>query len=95
MVLEVSDEGDVGIWQRDQTQWIDVLPWTRSEAVRPGVEANRLAVYTRGAGMRFEVNGEVVADVVYDGIPSSGHVGVFVGGDLNQVALEWLRVESN
>jgi len=46
LVLEVSDRGDIGIWQREQTRWIDVVPWTHSDAVRTGDEANTLVVYT-------------------------------------------------
>jgi hypothetical protein len=40
------------------------------------------------------VNGEVVALLEYDGLPATGGVGIFVGGDLNEVALEWLRIET-
>ena len=40
-----------------------------------------------------EVNGEAVADLTYDGIGPQGGVGLFVGGDLNEVVLEWLRIE--
>jgi hypothetical protein len=94
LVLEVGDRGDVGIWERNQTRWIDVLPWSHSEAVRPGEGPNALLAAQRGNQVRFEVNGALVADVTYDGMPSSGGVGIFVGGDLNEVALEWLRIET-
>jgi hypothetical protein len=93
LVLEVGDRGDVGIWQRDQTRWIDIVPWTRSEVVHRDMQTNALTVSTHGAMLRFEVNGERVAEVTYDGLPQMGGVGIFVGGDLNQVALEWLRIE--
>lgn len=92
MVLEIGDRGDVGIWQRDQTRWIDVVPWTRSNAVHMDRDPNALTVTTRGTSLRFEVNGIGVAEVSYTGLPSIGGVGVFVGGDLNDVALEWLRI---
>jgi hypothetical protein len=94
VVLEVGDRGDIGVWQRDQSRWIDVVPWTHSDAVRPGVEPNTLVVYTLGSAIRFEVNGEVVGVLNYDGLPTTGGVGMFVGGDLNEVALEWLRIET-
>jgi hypothetical protein len=93
-VLEVNDLGDVGMWQREETRWIDIMPWTHFDAVRTGDEPNTLVVNTRGSAMRFEVNGEVVAVVAYDALPATGGVGIFVGGDLNEVALEWLRIES-
>jgi hypothetical protein len=41
----------------------------------------------------LEVNGQIVAVVSYDNLPSTGGVGVFVGGDLNEVALERLRID--
>lgn len=94
LVLEVGDRGEVGVWLRDQTQWIDVISWHHHDAVRPDNEQNLLVVYTRGPALRFEVNGDVVADLAFDGLPTRGGVGVFVGGDLNEVALEWLRVEA-
>jgi hypothetical protein len=94
MVLEVGDRGDVGIWQRNQARWIDVMPWTHSEAVHLDQESNTLVVTTRGNVLRFEVNGLVLADLTYDGIPPSGGVGIFVGGDLNEVVLDSLRIET-
>jgi hypothetical protein len=93
IVLEVGDKGDVGIWQRDETRWVDILTWRHAAAVRPDDEPNLLVVYTRGPAIRFEVNGEVVADLAFDGLPSRGGVGIFVGGDLNEAALDWLRIE--
>ncbi len=94
LVLEVGDSGDIGVWRRKQFRWIDVVPWTHSDAVRSGEEPNTLVVSMTGASIRFEVNGDVVALLDYDGLPASGSAGVFVGGDLNEVALEWLRIET-
>lgn len=94
LVLEIGDRGDVGIWERNQTRWIDVFPWSHSEAVRPGEGPNALFVTLRDGKVRFEVNGALVTDVTYDAMPSSGGVGIFAGGDLNEVALEWLRIET-
>lgn len=95
LVLEVDDRGDVGIWQRDQTRWIDVVPWTHSEAVQVDHAPNTLAVNVDGAKVRFEVNGAQVVDLTYDRLPPIGGVGIFVGGDLNLVALQWLRIETS
>jgi len=94
MVLEVGDQGDVGIWQRNETRWIDVMPWTHSDAVHLGLESNVLAVTIRDSVLRLEVNGQVLADLTYDGVPARGGVGVFVGGDLNEVVLDSLRIET-
>jgi hypothetical protein len=94
MVLEVGDRGDVGIWQRNQSRWIDVMPWTHSDAVHLDRESNTLMVTMRDSVLRFEVNGQVLADLIYDGFPPSGGVGIFVGGDLNEVVLDSLRIET-
>ena len=94
LVVEVGDQGDIGVWQRDETHWVDLLPWTHSDAVRPDQDSNLLLLTTRGSTLRFEVNGELAAELNFDGLPYGGGVGIFVGGDLNEVALEWLRIET-
>jgi hypothetical protein len=94
LVVEVGDRGDIGIWQRDETHWIDLVPWQHSEAVRPDQAANSIVVTTHGPALQLEVNGQVVAGVSYDRLPESGGVGLFVGGDLNQIILQALRIEN-
>ncbi len=94
LVVEVGDRGDVGIWQREQTRWIDILPWTHAEAVRLDRDSNEIVVTMHGPSLHFEVNGSGIADMSIDQLPPSGNVGVFAGGDLNEVALERLRIES-
>jgi hypothetical protein len=93
-VLEVGDRGDVGIWQRDESRWIAIPPVTQSNAVHQATEPNELLVTTRGSGPRFVVNGVEVANTTYNGLPAEGGVGVFAGGDLNEVSLEWLIIET-
>jgi hypothetical protein len=94
VVLEVGDRGDVGVWQRDETRWIDIMPWTHSDAVKQGTEPNDVLVATDGPRLRFVVNGTEVANMTYDALPAGGGVGVFVGGDLNEVSLESLNVDA-
>jgi hypothetical protein len=94
VVVEVGDQGDVGIWQREGSRWIDIVPWTHSDAVHQGFAANAMTVTTRGSMVVFEVNGQQVAQTTLHDLPAQGGVGIFVGGDLNEVALEWLRIES-
>lgn len=94
MVMEIGDRGDIGIWRRDQTRWVDLVPWTHSDAVHADRDSNLLVVTTHGSSVRFEVNNEIVAERTYDQLPPVGGVGLFVGGDLNEVALEWLRIEA-
>ena len=92
LVAAVGDRGEVGIWQRADSHWIDLLPWTASARVRAGAATNELKVEVAGNRLRFDVNGARVADLEV-GFPT-GSVGLFVGGDLNEVQLDRLLVES-
>jgi len=86
-VLEAGDRGEFGIWRREGDRWVDLVPWTRSEAVRPGDAANELTVHTSGQRLTFVVNGQQIASQV-DAALTEGTVGVFVGGDFNEAVLE-------
>jgi LPXTG-site transpeptidase (sortase) family protein len=92
-VLEVGDRGQIGMWRREDDKWVDLLPWTASAAVRPGQEANVLEAWAIGDRLTLLVNGVEVASQV-DATLTSGHVGVFAGGDGNDVALERLLVRT-
>ncbi|MBV9544112.1 MAG: hypothetical protein JOY61_07020, partial [Chloroflexi bacterium] len=86
-VFEVGDRGQVGAWRRDQDHWVDLLPWTDSAAVQSGAAENGVVVRAIGSQFTFAVNNQQVAQVS-DAALSDGAVGVFVGGDGNQVLLE-------
>jgi hypothetical protein len=86
-VLEVGDLGEYGVWRRDGDHWVDLVPWTRSAAVRSGGSPNELLVRAVGDQLSFSVNGTVIAVVTDDTYPQGG-VGLFVGGDYNDVALD-------
>jgi hypothetical protein len=92
LVLEAGDRGQVGIWRREGNRWIDLVPWTQSEAVRPGGAANDLMVRAIGQQVIFLVNGVQVASLV-DSTLLEGGVGLFVGGDYNEVRLERFVVQ--
>lgn len=92
-VLEVGDRGEVGIWRRENDKWVDLLPWTPSAAVRPGQDVNELEAWAIGDRLTLVVNGVEVASQV-DATLASGHVGVFVGGDGNDVAVERVMVRT-
>jgi len=91
-VLEAGDRGEAGVWRREMDRWVDLLPWTRSEAVRPGGEANELTVAAVGRRLTFLVNGTQVTSRE-DPALQAGGVGVFVGGDFNEVTLDRLVVQ--
>ncbi len=92
-VLEAGDRGDVGVWRRDEDHWVDLMPWTPSPAVHPGDAINELTVQAIGSQLLFVVNGTQVANLTVDSIPGEGAVGVFVGGDLNEVVLDQFSVQ--
>jgi hypothetical protein len=93
VVLEASDQGDVAVWQRQATTWVDLVPWTHADAVHLAREPNQLTVSAQGSKLRFEVNGSPVVDLTDLSIEVSGGVGLFVAGDLNHVVVDALRIE--
>jgi hypothetical protein len=91
-VFEVGDRGEVGLWRRDDDRWIDLLPWTASQAVRPGNAANEVAARVTDDRLVVLVNGIEVVNHVGLTFPE-GTFGVFVGGDNNEVVVEALLIE--
>jgi hypothetical protein len=92
-VFEVGDRGEVGVWLRDGQQWLDLLTWTPSQAVKPGLASNELTVAIVGDHLSFVVNGIPVASQT-DTLFHSGAAGVFVGGDSNEVAVDRIAVST-
>jgi hypothetical protein len=92
-VLEVGDKGEVGIWRRESDHWVDLLPWQRSDAVKPGTASNELTVRAIGSTLSLIVNGIEVATRT-DAAYASGRIGLFVGGDGNQVALDHFLIQT-
>jgi hypothetical protein len=91
-VFETGDLGEFGVWRRDGDRWVDLVPWTRSSAVRPGGSPNDLTVRAMGDRLAFTVNGSQVASVQENTYPAGG-IGLFVGGDYNEVALDHFSVQ--
>jgi hypothetical protein len=85
-VLEAGDRGEIGIWRRDDDRWVDLVPWTPSEAVHPGLATNEVAAVAIGQHLTLRVNGVQVASAV-DSALAVGAVGIFVGGDFNEVSI--------
>jgi hypothetical protein len=92
-VLEAGDRGEVGMWRRDGDQWVDLLSWTHSDAVRRGDAPNELEARAIADRLTFSINGSEVASVT-DAALVDGGLGVFVGGDGNEAALDSLRIET-
>jgi hypothetical protein len=91
-VLATGDRGDFGVWRRDGDHWVDLVPWTPSDSVRVGGSPNDLVVRAIGTRLTFIVNATEVASVEDDTLRAGG-VGVFVGGDNNEVALDRFVVQ--
>jgi hypothetical protein len=91
-VVEAGDQGDIGVWRRDGDHWVDLVPWAHSESVRPGGSPNDLTVRAIGNTLTFMVNESQVASVQDDTLATGG-VGVFVGGDYNEVGLDRFVVQ--
>jgi hypothetical protein len=92
-VVEAGDRGEMGVWRREGDRWIDLVPWKPSPAVRAGDASNELTARMTGDQLVFLVNGIEVARET-DTMFANGTVGVFVGGDGNDVLLQSLRIES-
>jgi hypothetical protein len=92
-VLEAGDKGEIGMWRRDGDHWVDLLPWQHSDAVKPGTATNDLTVRTFGNSLSMFMNGTQVG-VWPEATLTNGNVGLFVGGDGNQVAVEHFVVQA-
>jgi hypothetical protein len=79
------------MWRRVEDAWIDLLPWTASDAVRPGGAANEITARAQGPRLTLLVNGVEVASELDDTLRQGG-VGVFAGGDGNDVMFEGFGV---
>ena len=55
---EVGDKGEVGIWRREGDRWIDLLPWTRSDAVKPGNSTNDVDLPMASISQRQQLDKE-------------------------------------
>jgi hypothetical protein len=92
-VLEAGDRGEIGVWRRDGDRWTDLVPWTPSQIVKTGDAPNELTVKMSGEHLIFLVNGVEVMRAT-DSALTEGAVGLFVGGDGNEVLLHSLHIES-
>jgi hypothetical protein len=91
-VFEAGDRGEYGVWRREGGSWVELVPWTRTNIVLPGSASNELTVTARGDRLRFLINGSEVANLT-DPILRQGGVGMFAGGDGNEVVVERYTVE--
>lgn len=91
-VLGVTDRGQYGVWRREGGRWVDLVPLTPSEAIRTGSATNELTARALDDRLSLAVNGVEVATVLGTE-PRPGALGVYVGGDLNEVMLNRFEVQ--
>ena len=92
-VLEVGEGRQWGMWRRETDHWVDLQPFTPSEAVRPPPETNELTARAIGSHLIFIVNGVQLADIE-DATLANGKVGIYVAGDGNIVEAEQFVVRA-
>jgi hypothetical protein len=92
-VLEAGDRGEFGIWRRDGDHWVDLVPWTDSASVHGDTASNDLIARAVGDQLTLVVNGHELA-TVHDSTFAAGGVGVFLGGDYNEAALDRVSVQT-
>ena len=72
---------------------MDLLPWQTSSAVKPGTAVNELTARAVGNTLSLSINGTTVATRT-DATFTAGGVGLFVGGDGNQVAVDRFTIQT-
>jgi hypothetical protein len=91
-VFEAGDKGEFGIWRRELTEWVEIIPWTPTPAIRPNLDRNELVVEAIGPRFTFLINGTEVASIEDQSLEQGG-VGLYLGGDLNEVIVEHFLVQ--
>ncbi len=77
-LFSVASDGLYSVQMLRGDQWIDLHPWTVSQAIRGESGVNALRVECQGSAMRFFANGEFLTEVVDTTFPS-GSVGLLAG----------------
>jgi hypothetical protein len=77
-LFSVSSDGLYSVQMLRNDQWIDLQPWTISEAVRQESGVNVLRVECQGSLMRFFINDQYVAEVE-DSTFASGSMALLAG----------------
>jgi hypothetical protein len=77
-LFSVASDGLYAVQMLRNDQWIDLRPWTASQAVHQESGVNLLHVECQGSVMRFFVNDEFLTEVTDATFPS-GSVGLLAG----------------
>ena len=59
----IDDSGVFSLGKREGGEWIDLIPWTSSDAILSGGSFNRLGINASGNELLAIINGELVGTV--------------------------------
>lgn len=91
-VLGVDDRSQYGVWRHEGDRWVELVPLTPSDAVRGGTEVNQIIARAIDDRLSLTVNNVEVATVL-GAQARAGSVGIFVGGDVNEVLVTRFEIE--
>lgn len=74
-LFAISSDGFYSIQKYQDEDWVMLVEWTKSPAIRGGEDVNRLRVTAQGPDLRFYANGELLGRVE-DATFRSGDVGL-------------------
>ncbi len=75
--FKISGKGEFGFDLYLNGKWVDLVPWTKSEAINTGKASNLIRAQCRGNRFTFYVNGVNLGEYIDDTFPDSGKAGLF------------------
>lgn len=78
--------------RRENDHWVEVVPWTQSDAIDPRKPGHELVALAIGSRLGLTVDNKLVANLEVQAV-ESGTVGVYVGGDSTDVSIDDFRIE--
>ncbi len=76
--FEISGDGFYSFSKLVEDEYLEIIPWQESEAIRQGEQKNRLRLKADGPNFTFYVNDELI-DGAIDPTFSQGDIGLVVG----------------
>jgi hypothetical protein len=90
--LVINDQGQYGVARRENDHWVEVVPWTQSDAIDPRQPSHELVALAIGSRLGLTVDNRLVANVEVQAV-EAGAVGIYVGGDSTDVSIDDFRIE--
>ncbi|MDI7276370.1 MAG: hypothetical protein QME94_10350, partial [Anaerolineae bacterium] len=73
--FEISSDGYYHFRSNENDEWVQLIKWTRSDAIKQGKQRNRITVLAEGDHFEFQLNGQRVATYEDDSF-ASGTIGL-------------------